>query len=124
MILESSIIDKCYSDSIDHLKRKCLEVFNSHSASLCECSENCIKTLASHMKSENMINDEVAKSEDFKTIQSDFKAGVRQLTTHSTLEDHCVKFINICTGLGGPICLAALRLKQDWIALGMELKTL
>ena len=76
------------------------------------------------MQSENLINDVVANSDDFEAIQSEFKLGISQLQTRSTLQDHCVKFINICTGLGGSIRLAAIKLREDWVTVGMELETL
>ena len=75
------------------------------------------------MNSENLINDVVAKSDDIGTILSEFALGLRKLPTCSILQDHCVKFINICTGLGGSIRLAAIKLQEDWVAVGMELKT-
>ena len=94
----------------------------SHHNDLRMSSRSCLEALACKMHSAHLINEEVQRSPTFFDIIDEFTIGMSLLRSRSSLEDHCVKFLTICIGLGGNIEKVGRILHDDWVKLGMILK--
>ena len=99
--------------SINVLRQCIVDVLTSHFATLTSITKSVLPDLAAHLISSGIVAAHVNNSPSYNTISASFAAGLNFLDSREKISDYCRNYFAAFYSCGGPLRLAADKIKQD-----------
>ena len=88
-------------------------MLTSHFADLTNITGSALPDLAAHLITSGIIAAHVNENPSYYKISASFAAGLNFLKSREKISDHCRKYFAAFYSCGGPLRLAADKVKQD-----------
>ena len=105
----STVLDKLVAP----LRQCIVDVLTSHFATLRSITELVLPDLAAHLLSSGIIATHVNNNPSYNELSASFVAGLHFLDSQEEISDYCRKYFAAFYSCGGPLRLAADKVKQD-----------